>query len=121
MNSTNCHRCKSSFYTAIEIDNISCPFCGYSFGKIELENRKEKREVLIKDCILKNGFGMISAKTIDVSKAGVGVKVEKGFLPFSINDNIYIDITDLEVYSRAQIVWKKKISDEISWAGLRFC
>lgn len=133
MNITQCQRCSSKFYISIPDSNACCPFCGYSLPSFELtEKRTTKREaerrIYVKNCIVENGFGILSAKTLDISQSGVGLNILKESsitaltpLPFSKDDKLSVNIKDIGMKKNAMVVWVNKHTDYSIRAGMRFC
>ncbi len=118
MNLTNCSRCNSGFYTTSPEPNTCCPFCGYSFMKTDQhEKRLEYRKPIEKKCALVNGFGMITASTVDISEKGLGLVID-GKVSLKKSDKL---VASLEVgASWYQVKWIRALNDTSSQAGLKF-
>ena len=120
MDIKHCKRCVSKFYVGIPSPDNFCPFCGYFLEGPDLGRRITKRELFIKNCILQNGFGSLTAKTIDISQGGVSVNIFEESLPFSKDDKLAVDIIDTEIKKMALVVWTKKHTNNCIRAGLKF-
>lgn len=86
----------------------------------ELPCRKLKRRRIQKPCIISNGFGRISAKTVDVSNAGVGIKFFAQN-PLDIGNVLNIRIEDYNLKTGAKVKWIKINEMDMIRAGLKFC
>lgn len=123
MDIKHCKRCDSKFYIGIPSPDIWCPFCGYLLDSSDLGRRTTKRELFRKNCILHNGFGSLTAKTIDISQGGVGVNIFEESLPFSKDDKLAVDIVDIidtEIKKMALVAWTKKHINNCIRVGLKF-
>ena len=83
-------------------------------------NRTEKRRHLQKECILDNEFGLIEAQTIDISKTGLGVKID-GTFPLKFKNGgcelgVFIPNKKL---SQAKLMWIKKDFNNTTRLGLK--
>ncbi len=118
MNPTNCPRCQREFYTTSLEPNICCPFCEYSFIKTDYtEKRLEDRKLIEKKCVLSNGFGMITARAIDISEKGLGLVIN-GKVPFKKSDKLVVSLADET--SWYQVKWLIALNGRSSKAGLKF-
>ena len=117
-----CSRCQGEFYAVtVKGNSTTCPFCGYTFEIPEKERRRDERYAIQKDCsILKEG-NIILARTFNISKRGLGLKVT-GPMSFDVarHDLVHIIINDLEIDSDAMVVWVKRFNGLIHKMGLRF-
>lgn len=139
MNITQCQRCSSKFHVTIPDPDICCPFCGYSLKSSGVTGRKEGvtrrkreregegiarrkaiREVVVENCVIKNGFGKLSTLAVDISETGIGLYLSLKTLPFYKGNNVQIDIINIDLKNEAEVMWIKKFADSSSRAGLRF-
>ena len=119
MTNSKCPRCQSEFYSAISRHDIACPFCGFSFKIVEQDYRGEVRSTIQRDCTITSGGKSISAKTVDISMNGMGIRL-KGTIPFEKDDIIRAMVRDFDINNDAQIVWLKRYNSSGTKAGLRF-
>ncbi len=115
---TNCPRCQSGFYTTSPELKTYCPFCGHSFMKTDYtEKRLEPRKTIEKECVLSNGFGMMTARAVDISEKGLGLVIN-GTVPFKKFDKL---IASLDIKSSwCQVMWIRALNETSSKAGLKF-
>ncbi len=118
MDLTNCPRCHCGFYSTAPVLNICCPFCGYSFIKTDhSEKRLECRKPIQKECVLANGFGMITVSAVDISEKGLGLVIN-GKVPFKKSDKL---IASLDIRaSWCHVMWVKALNETTFKVGLKF-
>ena len=119
MTNLKCPRCQSEFYSAISRHDIACPFCGFFFKIVEQDYRGETRSTIQRECTISAGDQQVSAKTIDISMSGMGIRL-KGTVPFEKDDIIKALVRDFDINNDAQIVWLKRYNSSGAKAGLRF-
>lgn len=119
MTNLKCPQCQSEFYSAISRQDIACPFCGFFFKIVEQDYRSEVRSTMQRNCTISSGGQNITAKTIDISMNGMGIRLQ-GTVPFEKDDIIRALVKDFDINSEAQIVWLKKYNSSGAKAGLRF-
>lgn len=71
-----------------------------------------------RDCDIIRQGRSYSAKTVDVSKDGVGVEL-KGEMPFGVDDKLRVKVKGFDIDSDARVVWTKKEPGSATRAGLR--
>lgn len=121
MNNTTCPRCHCDFYTVYLTPEITCPFCGYHFTLIgQPKARKFRRTIIQRECDLIKNDEIFPAQTVDVSEAGLGVRIRER-IPVAIKDILHVVVKDFDVDSDAEVVWIKRVDGGISRAGLKFC
>jgi len=118
MNKIECLRCDNSFFTAARDVQVPCPYCGFVANSFFSNRRLLEREIIQKGCDILKGEVRIPVKTIDVSKTGVGIKMN-GYLPFEEDETVRVQINDLDITREARVVWTRRFYG-ISRAGLRF-
>lgn len=119
MTNLKCPRCQSEFYTAITRQDIACPFCGFFFKIVEQDLRSETRSSIQRDCLLTAGEHKVFAKTVDISKSGIGIRF-KGTMPFDEDETIHTLVKDFDINTDARIMWSKRYNSSGTKAGLRF-
>ena len=85
-----------------------------------LDKRINDRIGIQKECILVNGFGLVEAETIDISKNGIGLK-SSNTMPFKIGSELTVSIPGMGNYlAKAKLLWTKKDSNNMTRLGLKF-
>ena len=81
-------------------------------------NRTEDRRSLQKECVLANQFDLIKAETVDISKAGLGVKTDRTF-QFENGCELAVSIPSIG-FPKAKLMWTKKDFNNTTRLGLKF-
>ena len=82
-------------------------------------NRTEERIPLQKECTLVNRSGSIEARTVDMSKMGIGIKIER-ILPFKIGSELTVIVPSMgNRLIKAKLMWTKKDSNNTTRLGLK--
>ena len=113
-----CPSCDNSLFTAARDSSLPCPECGHMVSSAE-ERRRGERINAQKACDIHKGDVRISAKTVDISETGLGIKL-MGYLPFDEDETIHVSLNGTGEEKLARVVWTKKFYG-ISRAGLMFC
>jgi hypothetical protein len=121
MNRLSCPRCDNVFYTAAKGAgaDLSCPYCGFAVKQEGPERRRGGRTAAQTGVTLAKGELLVSAKAVDVSDTGVGIRL-LGRLPFERNETVSVTAGGLKMEKTAVVMWTKKALG-VSMAGLRFC
>ena len=73
-----------------------------------------------KECILFNQFGLIKAKTVDISLIGLGVKTDSTLpLKFKNGCKLTAFVSGVE-FTQSEIMWTKKNFNNTTTLGLKF-
>ncbi len=88
---------------------------------MNLNYRIEERLPSQHECILGNSFGLIETQTIDMSKIGLGVKIDRT-LPFKLKNGceLMVFIQSMGMLYQAKLMWTKKDFNNIARLGLKF-
>ncbi len=116
MNKLGCPRCENVFFTAARDASLRCPYCGFIMKAEEYDRRVRERTTAQKPCDIVKGDISVPAKTVDVSEAGMGIKM-MGYLPFDQDELVNISVKELDIEKQARVVWTRKFYG-ISRAGL---
>jgi hypothetical protein len=99
---------------------LACPYCSFFFKLVDFERRGRGRVQLKRSCELKGRGEAAAAETLNVSKSGLGVRLE-GKNSFKIDDTLHIVVKDFDIESQVRVVWIKPYGDCMSRVGMRFC
>lgn len=117
-----CPECKKAFHHAAPFTYRPCPSCGTVFSKHGKDRRIKPRMVKSIPCTLhlEGTYDRISfsAKTIDISDSGVGIRYS--VFPLPQNSIVELEILNMAVSRVAVVVWSKEVSKIESASGLRF-
>ncbi|MBI3399727.1 MAG: PilZ domain-containing protein [Deltaproteobacteria bacterium] len=117
-----CPRCKKESFTAAPYAYLPCPHCGQSFSMSGMDKRfypRVYREVAFS---LNVGSEVASAKTIDISRDGLGIAVT-GTHNIPVGKTLNIYVPELGIDSKGEVVWQKVLKKETSSEtrmGIRF-
>jgi len=118
--SITCKRCRSQFYTVSPDYNVVCPYCRFEFKSNYPLGRHEERSEIRKECVIMKGALRLDAEAVDISRKGVGVKIESA-APLNPNETVHITIKDLDIDADARVVWVKAYEGyETQTGGLLF-
>lgn len=117
LSNKTCSQCHNEFYTTLSNGDVFCPFCGYSFEIVKLGRRQNIRKFIVKQCIIANGFGQLNVDAVDISKEGIGIKMD-GEFPFNKDETLEISVSQLCKDYSAQVAWVDNCNNGISRAGL---
>jgi hypothetical protein len=82
--------------------------------------RTEERLPLQKECLLVNRSGSIEAQTVNMSKKGITVKIDR-ILPFKIGSELTVSFPSMGNHlAKAKLIWTKKDSNNMIRLGLKF-
>lgn len=119
MNNVKCPTCDKRLYSAVKTSLITCPYCTALLAATHENKRAAERLPICKFCrVIKDQFS-VTARTIDISDTGVGIKSYRT-LPFANDEIVGIFVEDLNLVKKARVAWTMSIA-EISTAGLAFC
>ncbi len=82
-------------------------------------NRTEERRPFQKKCILGNYYGSIKTQIVDISKMGLGVKIDST-LQFKNGCKLAVFIPSISEISLADLMWIKKDINNTTRLGLKF-
>ncbi len=85
-----------------------------------MDQRTDKRILLQKECLLVNRSGSIEAQTVNMSKMGMVVKIDR-ILPFKIGSELTVSFPSMGNHlAKAKSIWTKKDSNNTTTLGLKF-
>lgn len=106
-----CRRCGSESFTASPENIKRCPYCNFDLQTSAPVRRKEERVEIEKDCLILKGALKVNATATDISRKGVGIRVD-GSTPLNIDDTIHVIIDDLDIDSAAKVVWVRRAAKD---------
>lgn len=110
---SKCPECKNEFYSAEQKENLNCPFCGLVFSfDFGADNRVQERLHFDKDCELTNGQTSVVARTVDISRNGLGV-VMVGATSFDRGESLSVTLMGLRIGYDAQVMWVTQQRDQV--------
>lgn len=108
-----CPECSKAFYSSPEADYLSCPHCGC----VLFDRRGGQRIVREAETVLRIRGRRLRATLKDYSTGGM--KVEYTGPELERDAVIELDVDELDIHARAEIVWTGKASGDVKYAGFR--
>ena len=118
----SCPECKNPLHSQVPAAYQTCPSCGTTFNKHGRDRRREPRIPKATDCTvyIEGTYDRIpvSAKTIDISNSGIGIRYS--VYPLPQNSIIELAIADVDASKFAIVAWSKNPTKVESMSGLYF-
>ncbi len=95
-----------------------CPYCGFE-SRAEAEKRAEHRSKILRNCTLIRETGLLPARTIDISRKGIGLSMH-GQEGLRSGEFLKLKVSDFDLELEAVVVWVSKGPAGIEKAGLKF-
>lgn len=84
-----------------------------------MHNRRiHARKFFQKECLLSNGFNLLEAQTVDISKMGLCAETNKT-MPYKNGSELSIFIPYLRNFGWGKLVWTKKNSNNTTRLGFK--
>lgn len=107
-----CPQCKKESFTAAPYAYLPCPHCGQSFSIHGVDKRQHPRVHREVTFSLNLGNETTPAKTIDISRSGIGVSLE-GPYNIAVGKILNIYVPELGIDSRAEVMWHKTLKTDV--------
>ncbi|MBI5048014.1 MAG: PilZ domain-containing protein [Deltaproteobacteria bacterium] len=117
-----CPECNNTFQHYAPFSYSPCPSCNTVFNKDGKDRRSNLRIAKVVPCIfyIEGAYDRISfsAKTVDISESGVGIRY--AIFPLPQNSIVEIEMMNLATNTLAVVMWSNEISKIESASGLKF-